>query len=49
MQYMKEIIEDKNLSFASKWQRRSELIYTQKDIDAVRSEWAKFMMKYHIS
>ncbi|XP_040368744.1 uncharacterized protein LOC121051020 isoform X1 [Rosa chinensis] len=49
MRYMKEIIKDKNLGFASKWQRRSELIYTQKDIDVVRSEWAKFVMKYHIS
>lgn len=85
MRYMKEIVEDKNLEFASKvktenrskpvascanldyavshflvvefssvflfdfqWQRRSELnVYTQKDLDVVRSEWARFVLKYH--
>ncbi|PRQ20346.1 putative Ulp1 protease family catalytic domain-containing protein [Rosa chinensis] len=40
MRFMKEIVEDRNLQFASKWQRRSskELVYTQKDLDAVRIE-----------
>ncbi|XP_062002246.1 uncharacterized protein LOC133720074 isoform X3 [Rosa rugosa] len=47
MRYMKEIVQDKNLEFASKWQRRSDLVYTQKDLDDVRSEWARFVMKYH--
>lgn len=48
MRYMKEIVEDKNLEFASKWQQRSELnVYIQKDLDAVRSKWARFVLKYH--
>ncbi|XP_061987927.1 uncharacterized protein LOC133706413 isoform X2 [Rosa rugosa] len=47
MQYMKEIVQDKNLEFASKRQRRSDLVYAQKDLDDVRSEWARFVMKYH--
>ncbi|KAM5573609.1 hypothetical protein ABKV19_013246 [Rosa sericea] len=46
MRYMKEIVEDKNLEFATKWERKSNLAYTQKDIDVVRAEWANHVMKF---
>ncbi|XP_040365460.1 AT-rich interactive domain-containing protein 3 isoform X2 [Rosa chinensis] len=42
-------INVKRFSDCFEWQRRSELFYTQKDVDVVRSEWAKFVMKYHIA
>ncbi|XP_040362875.1 uncharacterized protein LOC112202030 isoform X2 [Rosa chinensis] len=46
MRYMKEIVEDTNLEFATKWDRRANLVYTEKDIDEVRAEWAKHVMKF---
>ncbi|PRQ45676.1 hypothetical protein RchiOBHm_Chr3g0494181 [Rosa chinensis] len=46
MRYMKEIVEDKNLEYATKWERKSNLAYTQKDIDVVRAEWANHVMKF---
>ncbi|XP_062018475.1 uncharacterized protein LOC133734873 [Rosa rugosa] len=48
MRYMKEIVEDKNLDFFSKWERRSKAAYFQEDIDVVRNEWAKFMVKTYM-
>ncbi|PRQ34707.1 hypothetical protein RchiOBHm_Chr5g0072081 [Rosa chinensis] len=45
MRYMKEIVEDKSLDFFTKWERRGKATYTQEDIDVVRNEWAKFMLK----
>ncbi|KAM5579717.1 hypothetical protein ABKV19_009476 [Rosa sericea] len=45
IRYMKEIVEDKNLDFFSKWERRGKAAYTQQDIDVVRNEWAKFVVK----
>ncbi|XP_040367479.1 uncharacterized protein LOC112180552 [Rosa chinensis] len=46
MRYMKEIVEDKNLEFAAKWERRTNLVYTEKDIDQVRAEWAKHVIMF---
>ncbi|XP_040367393.1 probable sucrose-phosphate synthase [Rosa chinensis] len=31
-----------------KWERRGKATYTQEDIDVVRNEWAKFMVKTYI-
>ncbi|PRQ17884.1 hypothetical protein RchiOBHm_Chr7g0199851 [Rosa chinensis] len=38
MRYMKEIVEDTNLEFATKWDRRTNLVYTENDIDEVRAK-----------
>ncbi|PRQ49338.1 hypothetical protein RchiOBHm_Chr2g0120801 [Rosa chinensis] len=46
MRYMKEIVEDKNLDFSIKWGTRSNLVYTNKDIDEIRVEWAKHILKF---
>ncbi|XP_062027082.1 uncharacterized protein LOC133743232 [Rosa rugosa] len=46
MRYMKEIVEDTNLEFATKWDRRTNLVYTENDINEVRAEWAKHVMKF---
>ncbi|XP_040369874.1 uncharacterized protein LOC121051494 [Rosa chinensis] len=48
MRYMKDIAEDKNLDFFSKWERRGKATYTQQHIDAVRTEWAKFAVKTYM-
>ncbi|KAL6566181.1 hypothetical protein OROGR_001796 [Orobanche gracilis] len=50
MRYMKDIVEDKNLDFASKWRYMATPphAYTPKHIDEVRVEWVRFLMKYHI-
>ncbi|PRQ38468.1 putative Ulp1 protease family catalytic domain-containing protein [Rosa chinensis] len=48
MRYMKEIVEDKSLDFFTKWERRGKTTYTQEDIDVVRNEWAKFMVKTYM-
>ncbi|PRQ21395.1 hypothetical protein RchiOBHm_Chr7g0238761 [Rosa chinensis] len=48
MRYMKEIVEDKSLDFFTKWERRGKAAYTQEDIDVIRNEWAKFMVKTYI-
>ncbi|PRQ22883.1 hypothetical protein RchiOBHm_Chr6g0255101 [Rosa chinensis] len=45
MRYMKDIVEDKNLDFFSKWERRGKTAYTQQHIDEVRTEWVKFVVK----
>ncbi|PRQ33588.1 hypothetical protein RchiOBHm_Chr5g0059281 [Rosa chinensis] len=46
MRYMKEIVEDTNLEFATKWERRTNLVYTEKNIDEVRAEWAKHVINF---
>ncbi|XP_062014016.1 uncharacterized protein LOC133730446 [Rosa rugosa] len=46
MRYMKEIVEDKNLDFSIKWGTGSNLVYTDKDIDEIRAEWAKHVLKF---
>ncbi|PRQ34678.1 putative Ulp1 protease family catalytic domain-containing protein [Rosa chinensis] len=49
MRYMRDIIEDKDLSlFATKWERRGSSQYTQEDIDQLRNEWAKFVVKTYV-
>ncbi|XP_024188382.2 uncharacterized protein LOC112192748 [Rosa chinensis] len=48
MRYMKDIVEDKNLDFFSKWERRGKAAYTQQHIDEVRTEWAKFVVKTYM-
>ncbi|PRQ37372.1 putative Ulp1 protease family catalytic domain, transposase, Tnp1/En/Spm [Rosa chinensis] len=49
MRYMRDIIEDKDLSlFATKWERRGNSQYTQEDIDKLRNEWAKFVVKTYV-
>ncbi|BFG35356.1 hypothetical protein CerSpe_216300 [Prunus speciosa] len=48
MRYMKEIIEDKNLEFASKWSKTNDCTYTQNQIDEVRSEWADYVMTNYV-
>ncbi|XP_074364047.1 uncharacterized protein LOC141704771 [Apium graveolens] len=46
MRYMMEIIHDKELDFANKWLRRSNLVYTEDDINEIRVEFAKYFMKH---
>ncbi|PRQ31131.1 putative Ulp1 protease family catalytic domain-containing protein [Rosa chinensis] len=48
MRYMKDIVEDKNLEFFSKWEKRGKAAYTQQHIDEVRNEWAKFVVKTYM-
>ncbi|KAK9942844.1 hypothetical protein M0R45_008491 [Rubus argutus] len=48
MRYIRDIIEDKDLSFASKWERRGNLRYSQENIDEVRNEWAKFVVNTYV-
>lgn len=48
MRYMRDIIEDKDLSFVSKWERRGNHAYTQEDIDEVRNEWATFVVNTYV-
>ncbi|XP_074326691.1 uncharacterized protein LOC141664637 [Apium graveolens] len=46
MRYMIEIIHDKETNFANKWLRRSNLVYTEDDINEIRVEFAKYFMKH---
>lgn len=48
MRYMRDIIEDKDLSFVSKWERRGNHAYTQEDIDEVRNEWTTFVVNTYV-
>ncbi|PRQ36411.1 putative Ulp1 protease family catalytic domain-containing protein [Rosa chinensis] len=49
MRYMRDIIEDKDLSlFLVKWERRGSSHYTQADINQMRNEWAKFVVKAYV-
>ncbi|PRQ37356.1 putative sucrose-phosphate synthase [Rosa chinensis] len=36
------------LAAKPKWERRGKATYTQEDIDVVRNEWAKFMVKTYM-
>ncbi|XP_074326680.1 uncharacterized protein LOC141664626 [Apium graveolens] len=49
MRYMMEIIHDKEPDFANKWLRRSNLVYTEDDINEIRVEFAKYFMKHYAS
>ncbi|XP_074359751.1 uncharacterized protein LOC141699833 [Apium graveolens] len=49
MQYMMEIIHDKELDYANKWLRRSNLVYTEDDINEIKAEFAKYFMKHSAS
>ncbi|XP_017221133.2 uncharacterized protein LOC108197904 [Daucus carota subsp. sativus] len=49
MRYMKKIVQDKDLDFANKWMRRSNLAYTQDDISEIKIEFAKYFMKRYAS
>ncbi|CAL9020814.1 unnamed protein product [Prunus brigantina] len=44
MRYMKGIVEDKNLAFASKWSKTNDCTYTQNQSDEVQREWADYVM-----
>ncbi|XP_074373659.1 uncharacterized protein LOC141714009 [Apium graveolens] len=46
IRYMMEIIHDKELDFANKWLRRSNLVYTEDDINEIRVEFVKYFMKH---
>ncbi|XP_061990041.1 uncharacterized protein LOC133708584 [Rosa rugosa] len=49
MHYMKDIAEDKNQQWSAKWERKANHFYTQKDIDQVRAEWAKYVSQFQQS
>nr|XP_017221522.1 PREDICTED: uncharacterized protein LOC108198271 [Daucus carota subsp. sativus] len=49
MLYMREICIDKELKFASKWARRSNLVFDSDDLNETRSAWAKYFMRQHAS
>ncbi|XP_063941381.1 uncharacterized protein LOC108198271 [Daucus carota subsp. sativus] len=49
MLYMREICIDKELKFASKWARRSNLVFDSDDLNEIRSAWAKYFMRQHAS
>ncbi|XP_040368029.1 uncharacterized protein LOC121050822 [Rosa chinensis] len=49
MYYMKDIAEDKNQQWSAKWERKANHFYTQKDIDQVRAEWAKYISQFQQS
>ncbi|KAM2554568.1 hypothetical protein TB2_018676 [Malus domestica] len=46
MRYMKEIIEDENLSFAAKWDGKALDAYTQAELNEVRCEWGDIVSDY---
>ncbi|XP_074377131.1 uncharacterized protein LOC141718653 [Apium graveolens] len=45
MGYMKEICYDKDLEFAAKWIRESNLAYSEDDVNTIKMDFAKFFMK----
>ncbi|XP_074362103.1 uncharacterized protein LOC141702302 [Apium graveolens] len=47
MGYMKEICADMELKFHEKWLRRSNLSYGRKELNEIKTEWAKYFMKKH--
>ncbi|KAL1808053.1 hypothetical protein ACET3Z_004640 [Daucus carota] len=47
MLYMREICVDKELKFASKWARRTNLVFDNDDLNEIRSAWAKYFMRQH--
>ncbi|PRQ30450.1 hypothetical protein RchiOBHm_Chr5g0024781 [Rosa chinensis] len=46
MHYMRDIVEDKNQEWSAKWERKANHYYTMENVDAVRAEWAKYVMKF---
>ncbi|XP_074369111.1 uncharacterized protein LOC141709393 [Apium graveolens] len=47
MLYMREICEDKEFDFCSKWLQRGNNSFTEDDINDIKDAWAKFFLKYH--
>ncbi|XP_074352965.1 uncharacterized protein LOC141692127 [Apium graveolens] len=47
MRYMKEIVEDKELEFVVKWMRRTNRVYTDDDVNEIRTDFAKYFIKRH--
>ncbi|KAL6226020.1 hypothetical protein ACLB2K_004868 [Fragaria x ananassa] len=48
MRYMKDIIADKDLEFATTWKTKQGLRYTLEQIDEVRAEWAKQVLMFKV-
>ncbi|XP_061988645.1 uncharacterized protein LOC133712759 [Rosa rugosa] len=46
MHYMRDIVEDKNQEWSAKWERKANHYYTMENVDVVRAEWAKYVMKF---
>ncbi|XP_040370280.1 uncharacterized protein LOC121051640 [Rosa chinensis] len=46
MHYMRDIVEDKNREWSAKWERKANHYYTMENVDVVRAEWAKYVMKF---
>ncbi|KAL1805262.1 hypothetical protein ACET3Z_028330 [Daucus carota] len=47
MLYMKEICEDRELDFCSKWLRRGNNTFNDDDVNDIKNSWAKFFLKHH--
>ncbi|KAL6219730.1 hypothetical protein ACLB2K_007489 [Fragaria x ananassa] len=48
MHYMKDIIADQDLEFATTWKTKQSLCYTPEKIDEVRAEWAKQVLMFKV-
>uniref|UniRef100_UPI0005C9895C uncharacterized protein LOC105353398 n=1 Tax=Fragaria vesca subsp. vesca TaxID=101020 RepID=UPI0005C9895C len=46
MRYMKDIIEDKDLEFATTWATKRNQRYTPEEINEVRAEWARQVLMF---
>ncbi|KAL6129807.1 hypothetical protein ACLB2K_073156 [Fragaria x ananassa] len=46
MLYMREIVLDKNQDWSKKWLTRGDAYYTMENVDVVRQEWAKYVLKF---
>nr|XP_017233097.1 PREDICTED: uncharacterized protein LOC108207150 [Daucus carota subsp. sativus] len=49
MHYMKEICLDKELKFATKWARRTNIVCDTDDLNEMKCTWAKYFMRQHAS
>ncbi|KAL1815159.1 hypothetical protein ACET3Z_017733 [Daucus carota] len=47
MHYMKEICLDKELKFATKWARRTNVVCDADDLNEIKCTWAKYFMRQH--
>ncbi|KAL6192198.1 hypothetical protein ACLB2K_038585 [Fragaria x ananassa] len=48
MRYMKDIIADKDLEFATTWKTKQGIRYTPDQIDEVWAEWAKQVLMFKV-
>ncbi|KAL6183371.1 hypothetical protein ACLB2K_044782 [Fragaria x ananassa] len=48
MRYMKDIIEDKDLEFATTWATKRNQRYTPEEINEVRAEWARQVLMFKV-